>query len=365
MSEQELHIHPILKHAPDALKWIKVLSIDYFVTATPPVPRRQEVPSSAFRELNSNSILVSTSHAWHYQVHPDPEGTKLKIFQEYFIPLLKKKFPPPAEILVFDDWHSCPQYPRTNEEDRIFYACMSHMRFMYVYCDVILFIEAPLPRQNENVHKISLVPGDFGWIEFGGTIQFYDNTQSSISRYDIIVSDQDLTSLRSTRTSITVSFLKRPYGKPNDIPSGDRGWLFAERFMGALKVCSLSVSLSIFLSHIHTHTHTPHTFQTAASPAASFHDLIKSNDSKVVKEIRSWTCKIRNASTKDDVLREFEKILDLKRFTNSRSRPMVKDLLHDLVNQFSDKNWKAESNKQTSMIERKFFFFLQTFLFIF
>ena len=142
--ETRFLVHPLLQYDPDAAKWIKVIRAEYFDECEPPVPRNQDLPKHAFGELTGRTILAATSHAWFWQSHPDPEGVKLKLLRDDFIPRLRKRYPE-TEIVIFDDWHSCPQWPRTDEENKVFNNAMEHMNSMYLYCDVVLFLEAKLP----------------------------------------------------------------------------------------------------------------------------------------------------------------------------------------------------------------------------
>ena len=76
-----------------------------------------------------------------------------------FAPQLRERYPH-TKIVVFDDWHSCPQWPReTKEEEDRFRKAMDHMNSMYVYCDVVLFLEAVNSNKlftHGNVHVLLL-----------------------------------------------------------------------------------------------------------------------------------------------------------------------------------------------------------------
>ena len=117
--ESRQSIHPLLLYDPGILKGgIQLLKLEYLESekTKAPVPRNQEVPKSAFGTLTGRSVLVATSHAWFHQCHPDPHGVKLRIMRKEFFPRLRKRFPY-TQILIFDDWHSCPQWPRTTKEN--------------------------------------------------------------------------------------------------------------------------------------------------------------------------------------------------------------------------------------------------------
>ena len=175
----EFFVHPLVQYDPEAVNGgIEVLKLEYFEAKTTkaPVPRNQEVPKEAFGKLTGRSILVATSHAWFHQCHPDPEGVKLDILRKDFFPRLRKRFPH-TEILVFDDWHSCPQWPRpTEEEQKRFTKCMNHMNSVYCYCDVVLFVQAPLPDLDERIYECELVPSEHEWLNFIDTIQYVFDT---------------------------------------------------------------------------------------------------------------------------------------------------------------------------------------------
>ena len=93
--EDVLENHPLLQYDPEAVKWIGVIKAEYFEAEStkPPVPRNQDLPAHAFGELTGRTILAATSHAWFWQSHPDPEGVKLKLLRDDFIPRLRKRYP--------------------------------------------------------------------------------------------------------------------------------------------------------------------------------------------------------------------------------------------------------------------------------
>ena len=177
--ESRFLVHPLERYDPEAMNGgIQVLKLEYFEAKTTkaPVPRNQDVPKEAFGTLTGRSILAATSHAWFHQCHPDPEGVKLDILRKDFFPRLRKRFPH-TEILVFDDWHSCPQWPRpTEEEQKRFTKCMNHMNSVYCYCDVVLFVQAPLPDLDERIYECELVPSEHEWLNFIDTIQYVFDT---------------------------------------------------------------------------------------------------------------------------------------------------------------------------------------------
>ena len=345
MSYNRSDIHPLLRYDPDAMNGgIQVLKLEYFEAETTkaPVPRNQEVPENAFGELTGRSVLVATSHAWFHQCHPDPEGIKLEIMRKKFFPQLRKRFPH-TQILIFDDWHSCPQWPRpTEEEQKRFRKCMAHMNSMYCYCDVVLFIEAPLPKLDDTVFSCKLVPSEHAWLRFIDTIQYVgDGKDVAICKNNIVMSMNDIKVdsltidvLKKMKEISTISFLKRPYGRPNRTPADERGWLYAERITVAMRM--------------------------AAAKEETFDDVVMSNEENLYLRIRTWSRALRSAAefpshqkerTIQVMLESFEAVLYRMKFTVPSDTSLVRQIMHDVVNKFKT-NWKEESRRQDDISKR-------------
>ncbi len=324
-------VHPLLHYDPDAANWIKVIKSEYFEDKrlNAPVPRNQDLPAHAFGELTGRTILAATSHAWFWQHHPDPEGVKLKLLREDFIPRLRKRYPE-TKIVIFDDWHSCPQVPRTKEEEIVFYRAMDHMNSMYVYCDVVLFLEAKLPDLDMTVRTCSLVPAKYSFGRFVDVTQFLGPESSSldIKKNDIITEPSDIDVLKSITNEIEVSYLKRPFGRPSRIPVNERGWLYAERITIAVKV--------------------------ATAGQHRFDDIVWSNNEQLRTTIYRWTRVILAAAKKDKIGKALEKYIDelkKKRFTRPSDTSLVKELVENLVKKITSQ-WKKETERQDSMSVR-------------
>ena len=133
----KIGLHPLEIHAPEAVHSILFVRVEFVLKSlNAPTPKRQDMPQEAYGALHGKSILIATSHPWFHQGHPDPEGVKLKILKS-FCKKVQEKFPD-TELLLFDDWLSCPQRPRTKKEDIVFYSCMDHMNEVYLYADMIV-----------------------------------------------------------------------------------------------------------------------------------------------------------------------------------------------------------------------------------
>ena len=53
---------------------------------------------------------------------------------------------------------------------------MNHMNSVYCYCDVVLFVQAPLPDLDERIYECELVPSEHEWLNFIDTIQYVFDT---------------------------------------------------------------------------------------------------------------------------------------------------------------------------------------------
>jgi len=341
---KQSEVHPLLRYDPDILDGgIQLLKLEYFEAETTraPVPRNQKVPKEAFGRLTGRSILVATSHAWFYQYHPDPHGVKLATLRKEFFPRLRKRFPR-TQILIFDDWHSCPQWPRTTQEENDrFKKCMDHMNSVYCYCDVVLFVEAPLPDLDNTVFFCDLVPSEHKWLHFIDTIQYLGGNDKKISirKNDIVIKMRNVKKiltinvLKERKEKTTISFLRRPYGRPNRRLADERGWLYAERITLAIRM--------------------------AAARPEMFDDVVISNDSDLVRQILLWTEELRTSAKKEKKhpgsiskqLNRFRDVLATKKFTFLDSNKLVDEIMTDLVKQFEE-NWKEETKRQSDMATR-------------
>jgi hypothetical protein len=333
-------LHPLQVYEPKAATAIQFLKLEYLEAETtkPPVPRNQDVPEDAFCTLSGRSILVATSHAWYFQYHPDPHGVKLNILRKNFFPRLRKRYPR-TNILIFDDWHSCPQWPRiTQEENNRFNECMNHMNSVYRYCDVVLLVEAPLPELDNTVFSCYLVPSQHKWLNFIDTIQYLEGKEEKVPvrKNDIVVGIGNIKKsltidyLKHEKEKTIIYFLKRPFGRPNRTPSKKRGWLFAERFTTAIKA--------------------------AMSKPERFQDMIMTNVSTLRTEIYMWSLTLRAANKSGtaslkQALDSFEKMLNNKHFTSEGDSSLVRRLIHESIHRLGT-SWDEEVERQNQMSKR-------------
>ena len=279
--------------------------------------------------------VVALSHGWFYQMHPDPHAVKIDIIVKEFGPRLRKTYPE-TQILFFFDFLSVPQWPRTDAEDKIFRVAMKHMNSVYVHCDLVLFIETELPKVDETLHTATIRVSDYEWTQFLDTIQVASekNPDDGPQQYDCIVkcdekSIHSVDDLKIFTSDHVVSYLKRPFGRPNTIINDDRGWLFLERITIAIKA--------------------------ATAGAHRFDDIVLSNDEKLRTQVYKWMRMLLRAAKEKSELRRtlehFDGILKTKRFSFQSDEGTVRTLMTELVENFAE-NWQEEVVKQESSSKR-------------
>ena len=340
MTEEERQLlHPLELNDKLAFETIKTVTLNFLTEeAKAPIPRCQALPDHAFSKLTGRSILVALSHGWFFQTHPDPYGEKLDLIRNVFAPKLRERYPH-TDIQVFFDYLASPQRPRTKSEDKIFAVAMDRMNSMYVYADVIVFLEVDLPTIGMTVHTSDVDLSRYKFFDFVDTIQVSETSSKQGPQQFDCIQTWDSNQVTSSEqlhklTSIhTLTYLHRPFGRPNTIINDDRGWLFLERITIAIKA--------------------------AAAEKSQFDDIVVSNSEKLRLQIYKWCERLRDAASKQssepqalpDLLNQFDNELKSKRFSFSSDEDVVRGLMKKLVNQFAN-DWKGEVEKQKSMSRR-------------
>ena len=169
--EERQLLHPLERNDPVLVDHVDFVTLEFLEIAKHPIPKNQLLnKQEAFGELTGRSVLVALSHGWFYQMHPDPHAVKIDIIVKEFGPRLRKTYPE-TQILFFFDFLSVPQWPRTDAEDKIFRVAMKHMNSVYVYCDLVLFIETDLPKVDQTLHDAAIRVSDYKWTQFLGKIE--------------------------------------------------------------------------------------------------------------------------------------------------------------------------------------------------
>jgi len=332
-------LHPLEINDKIAFQKIKTVRLDFLTEeARAPIPRCQALPAHAFSRLTGRSILVALSHGWFFQTHPDPDGAKLDLIKKQFAPQLRERYPH-TDIQVFFDYLASPQRPRTEEEDKIFAIAMDRMNSMYVYADVIIFLEVELPVLNMTIHSADVNLTTYKFFDFVDTIQVSETkSKTGPQQNDCIqtcngIDVKSAKELNSLADMHTLTYIHRPFGRPNTIINDDRGWLFLERITVAIKA--------------------------AAAEPSQFDDIVVSNSDQLCLQIYNWSERLRDAASKQktnsralrDLLEHFDSVLGGKCFSFTSDETVVRKLMTKLIHQFAS-DWKGETAKQVSMAKR-------------
>ncbi len=216
-----------------------------------PLPRCQDLPQEAFGELKASSMLVSISHGWFFQCHPDPFGEKRATLRDIFSSLRQKY--PFADILVFFDFLSISQRPyrlgqaqRSDEEQEVFTQALTCMHHCYCYSDVVIHLHFDPPVEDPRMHVAKVDMGSVKVAQVGPIVQVVglqgDVEQDGLAAFDVIcaIGDVAITNVKQVHCQHgVVQYLRRPFGVINPIQVQDRGWVYLERFITMLKMAMI------------------------------------------------------------------------------------------------------------------------------
>ena len=339
--EERQLLHPLELNDKLAFDIIKTVRLDFLTQeAKVPIRRCQALPSNAFARLTGRSILVSISHGWLFQAHPDPFGVKFDLIKNVFAPQLRERYPH-TDIQVFYDYMSLPQEPRvTDEEEEMYQDGVHRMNSMYVYADVILFLKIEdLPKVDMTVYTATIDITKYSFSDYIDTVQvFRTDSDEGPQVFDsiLMVGDLKVESVSQICRYVdehTVKYHRRPHGRPNTTADEKRGWLYLERIVTVMKA--------------------------AAADKSRFDDIVMSNSSDLATRLLLLSERVRNAAKKQktnpralrDLLSEFEDELKVQVFSTPFDRVVVHSTMSDMIKTFSE-DWKGEVEKQKTMGKR-------------
>jgi len=215
-----------------------------------PYPRRQDI-NAAPMAAKSQDMVVCISHAWPYQTHPDPTGEKAQCINDMFREV--NQVFPDMDPLVFLDFVSVTQRPRTALDNELFQAALRAMPMIYLRADAVVHIDKDFEPVVEG--QTVTVKADFlrrskvgiravgDVIQLAGTPGGQDTVQEndvivSVNGYEIPPSLENATGRLQEGSNVVIR--KAPYGVRNEVPAGTRGWIFLERFCSMVKVAMLN-----------------------------------------------------------------------------------------------------------------------------
>jgi len=340
--------HPLTLH-PDLLSCIQLLRKEAFFALPSPMPRCQDVPAELFGPPEQNDIVIAVSHAWRNQTHPDPCGCKLEVLQA-----LLERVPnwDEGKALVFFDFLSIPQRPfsagqraRTAEESARFREALRCMHNMYFFADCIVHLGSSGEEVEGEGVEYTVSASDLkdaafnevgGWVQVAGLesegqadfahpfAHCFCNVDSRVhpwAPFDrvLTVNGEEIRSVKQLQERMSVedeeapcvvTLCRYPFGKVNLVPPDQRGWVFLERFITAVKCAMLDED-------------------QAAEVVISDSDYIRD-------QIDAYADRLRQAARSDE----------RHRLADNVSAPpdsALKRLLHEFLMELSEKQFSAAS----------------------
>jgi hypothetical protein len=320
-------------------------------------------------------MVVSVSHGWPYQAHPDPFGTKIRTVRNLLRAANIDCFSSNKRVLLFFDWLSIPQRPfisgqadRTAEEKLNFEAAISEMHNMYFYADRIIHLafEDPDESIEEETYEIDswkllsaglALVGDQVQIVSPPEVQpgeFLAHQQPLLFDRLVDIDGEPVNSLEKAQSMLqnpqdlirrTVKLRRQRFGRLNSNPADRRGWIFLERFITMVKCAMLD-------------------------DAAMAQYVVISDSREITEDILKGADEMRRAAAVDDGGTELMMLLDFwkaqlltKSFSATSTdrsvaleaappdQLIVAEIMESFV-EFLRKRWVPESMKQRSRARR-------------
>jgi len=273
---------------------------------TLPYRRRQDI-SPVPVTARSHDKIVCVSHAWPYQTHPDPTTEKAQCIKD-LLQEIKDKEATNVDPLVFLDYLSVTQRPRTADETELFQDALRAMPMIYLRADAVIHIDKDfslLPVGKEVTVKAEVLSRSrVGLRAVGNVIQLAGTPagQNEMQENDIVVSvnNCEVKSLEHANQLMkqggSVVVRKAPFGVRNEVPAGRRGWIYLERFCSMVKLAMVNKD--------------------------DREKAVFSNNPAVLEEIYAGSDKLRNAAQEGskqlhNALSEFQEELKKKSFSTA------------------------------------------------
>jgi hypothetical protein len=316
--KSQLDWHPVVGSHEDFFNCIKLVKAKKLQELGTPWPRSQDLPERCFKKPTSEDLTFAVSHGWPYQAHPDPLGLKAKVLEK----LLKqaiKAHNPHGDTVGFLDYCSVSQRPfregqaeRTAQQTQNFSNALKAMPSVYRLVDVVIHLDmewTAIPDDGELIDVNGSDLKDATLLQLGPNVQVMSHDLASVRLFDFIHSvdgvtvegnlsvediEKKLQSAHESGVPSLVRLKRSPMGKQNQILTGERGWVYLERFATMVKLAMVE--------------------------ECEFDRVCFSNSEAVLSELKEGGRTLRNAAKEGDdelrrVLGEFAKVLDTKKFS--------------------------------------------------
>ena len=354
---------------------VRFISADALENLPLPFPRSQDCKILETLDTTPlpSDLVVCVSHSWPYQAHPDPLGEKLPEIQA-LVAAVKKAHKPMGRTLLFFDFLSVAQAPRTADEEASFQAAVQAMPALYCRSDAVVHLEtvgSDVDTMGEE-HRIETTLGALGigdttvnlcasttspptrLREVGGFVQVTGS--ETVPDFSVVrsiggagvwsLADVEKAKAANAPADTPVVCQACPLGLRNVAEGNDRGWLHLERFCSMVKVamCEGEGEKDGLGGGGGGGG------GGAADGAAAVARAAFATDANVLREIRVGGRKLREAAKGGAgplaaALDEFARAMGAKAFAEEGDAAVVAGLMKDLTAHLSEK-WEQEQAGQ-------------------
>lgn len=256
-------LHPVALACPELSSCINMIRVEALRELLAPLPRSQDIPAAHFKQPLSNDLVLAVSHGWPCQAHPDPSGTKAEQVRMLLAEAVRAHSTV-GDAVCFYDFCSVTQRPfregqadRTDEEFDRFNRALKCMPRVYLLADAVLHVEMPQQQLPEDTTVVRVDAADLEGVRLvqtGHFLQVWSHGKPKVRLFDVVRTcggkerplAEDIESMRRAAKAegraCPVDLGRSAFGIPNKTPTGDRGWVYLERFVSMVKAAMVDES---------------------------------------------------------------------------------------------------------------------------
>lgn len=260
-------MHPI-EAVPGLKQSIRLIKSESLPELPVPWPRQQDLSPTLYQEPSKDDLVLSVSHTWYFQAHPDPLGRKLQCLDQA-IQQAKEKYEPSGRTLVFVDFLGCPQrpfakgqMPRSREQEEDFAKALKLFPNLYLVSDATIHLEQDLSAENSSPRFMTVPASDLRTArlrEVNHSVQLVHQSNGDAAAqpfcYIRRIGSKSITSLKDVEEAMTtvnqrgcwapgcdalqdlsMTIEETPFGIRNQVPASEKGWVYLERFVSMVKI---------------------------------------------------------------------------------------------------------------------------------